>query len=70
MPPFICHWKELKAQKPERGGGAVYLKKVKPLDGLLHGHPSQRKADDPGLPHQKADRVDPRTEREFNKVFM
>jgi endonuclease YncB( thermonuclease family) len=50
----FLHWKELKAQKPERGGGAVYLKKVKPLDGLLHGHPSQRKADDPGLLHQNA----------------
>ena len=32
----------------------MYLKKVKPLDGLLHGHPSQRKADDPGLLHQNA----------------
>jgi hypothetical protein len=48
----------------------VYPKKAKPLDGLLRDRPSQRKADDPGLPHQKADRVDPRTEREFNKVFM
>jgi hypothetical protein len=34
------------------------LKKAKPLDGLLRDHPSQRKADDPGI------------EREFNKVFM
>jgi hypothetical protein len=42
----------------------------KPLDGLLRDRPSQHKADDPGLPHQKADRVDPRTEREYNKVFM
>ena len=30
----------------------VYLKKAKPLDGLLRDHPSQRKADDPPLPHQ------------------
>ena len=48
----------------------MYPKKAKPLDGLLRDRPSQRKADDPGLPHQKADRVDPRIEREFNKVFM
>ena len=32
----------------------MYLKKAKPLDGLLRDHPSQRKADDPGLLHQKA----------------
>ena len=31
----------------------MYLKKAKPLDGLLRDHPWQRKADDPG-PHQKA----------------
>ena len=48
----------------------MYLKKAKPLDGLLRDHPSQRKANDPWLPHRKADRVDPRIEREFNNVFM
>ena len=32
----------------------MYLKKAKPLDGLLRDHPSQRKADDPGLLHQNA----------------
>ena len=46
---------EWKAQKPGQGDG---LKKAKPLDGLLRDHPSQRKADDPGI------------EREFNNVFM
>ena len=35
-----------------------WWKRAKPLDGLLRDHPSQRKADDPGI------------EREFNNVFM
>ena len=46
---------EWKAQKLGQGDG---LKKAKPLDGLLRDHPSQRKADDPGI------------ERDFNNVFM
>ena len=82
----FLHWKDWKARKPGQGAAVappdpievtarphphrVYLKKAKPLDGLLRDHPSQRKADDPWLPHQKADRVDPRIEREFNNVFM
>jgi hypothetical protein len=75
----FLHWRDWKAQKPEQGDG---LKKAKPLDGLQRDHPSQRKADDPPLSHQKAQRVDPgllhqnaqkvdpRIEREFNNVFM
>ena len=46
----FLHWKEWR----ERGSEPVYLKKAKPLDGLLRDHPSQRKADDLRLPHQKA----------------
>ena len=45
----FLHWKELEGPKTGQDGGAVYLKKAKPLDGLLRDHPSQRKADDPGL---------------------
>ena len=57
----FLHWKDWKVQKPGQGDG---LKKAKP--GPPDDHPSQSKADDP----QKADRVDPRIEREFNNVFM
>ena len=63
----FLQWRDWKAQKPRQSDG---LKKAKPLDGLLRDHPSQRKADDPGLLHQKAQQVDPGIEREFNKVFM
>ena len=45
----FLHWRDWKAQKMGQGDG---LKKAKPLDGLLRDHPSQRKADDPPLPHQ------------------
>jgi hypothetical protein len=45
----IMHWRDWKAKKSKQGDG---LKKAKPLEGLLRDHPSQRKADDPALPHQ------------------
>jgi hypothetical protein len=69
----FLQWKAWKAQKPGQGAAEappdpievtarphlhrVYLKKAKPLDGLLRDHPSQRKADDPGPLHQSAQRV-------------
>jgi endonuclease YncB( thermonuclease family) len=44
----FLHWK---AQKPG------YLKKAKPLDGLLRDHPSQRKAGDARLLHHQRRRI-------------
>ena len=44
----FLHWKEWR----ERGSEPVYLRKAKPLDGLLRDHPSQRKADS-GFLHRK-----------------
>ena len=44
----FLHWKEWR----ERVSEPVYLKKAKPLDGLLRDHPSQRKVDDLPLPHK------------------
>jgi len=45
----FLHWRDWKAKDP---GQSDQWKKAKPLDGLLRDHPSQRKADDPLLPHQ------------------
>jgi 5-methylcytosine-specific restriction endonuclease McrA len=43
----VCHGNRLVGF-----GQGLYLKKAKPLDGLLRDHTSERKADDPPLPHQ------------------
>ena len=70
----FLHWKEWKARPTTlataRGARhtVASTNTSKPLGGLLRDHPSQHKADDLG--HQKADRVDPGIEREFNNVFM